>query len=138
MSIRKLAKLFQCSKSAIIQIINKFGNHYTLEDLPKSRRRKGPADPKIEENVVNHLTSDKFMSVHEIAKKIWCQCRNITKYQKKERHKDLQETKNTKTRSGKFYKFLNEEKNRILMDDKTYVKMNTSTPPGPQFYNAIK
>ena len=66
--VRKLAKLFKCSKSAVFQIINKFGNHYKLEGLPKSRRRKGPADPKTEENVVKHLTSEKCMSVREIAK----------------------------------------------------------------------
>mgnify|MGYP005985300037 FL=1 len=59
---------------------NKFGNHYTLENLPKSRRRKGPADPKTEENVV---TLEKFMSMRKIAKKFGVSVRTVQNVKKR-------------------------------------------------------
>mgnify|MGYP005984040959 FL=1 len=64
--------------------------------------------------------------------------RNSIKKQRIPKRSEEQQIR-AKKRSGKLYKLLNEEKNRcILMDDETDVKMNTSTLPGPQFYNVIK
>lgn len=45
-SLQKIANMYNCSKTAVFKIITKFGQHHTLEDLPKSKRRSGPAKGK--------------------------------------------------------------------------------------------
>lgn len=40
LSYRRLAKKFNCSKTGVEKIIRKFGEHCTLENLPKNRSKK--------------------------------------------------------------------------------------------------
>lgn len=70
LSYGELAKIGKCSKSAVFKIIKKYGEECTVADLPKSRRRSGPADPAIDEKGVKLLTSEQSYSVREIARKL--------------------------------------------------------------------
>ena len=68
-SMRKIAKSVKCSVSGVRKVIIKFGNHYTIENLPSNRRRSGPADPIKEAKVVHLLSANKSMTVRLCAKK---------------------------------------------------------------------
>lgn len=68
-SYRKVARIFKCSKSEVCKIIKKFGEHHTLEDLPKTGRKKDPVNPEIDRSVIDALKSVKPLSVRAIAKK---------------------------------------------------------------------
>lgn len=147
-SLRKIVNKFQCSKSAVFQIIKKFGEHHTLEDLPKSRRRSGSANPHIDEKAVCSLKSKNYMSFREIAKKVGVSVgtiqnkikRNNTRTYKKQKmpKRSVEQQTRAKKRCGVLYNILLTNKSRcILMDDETYVKFDTNTLPGPQYYNAV-
>lgn len=147
-TLRKLAKSVNCSKSAVYQIIKKFGEHNTIDDLPKSRRRKGPVCKKTEESVVKYLNSGKSLSVREIAKKVKISVGSVQNIKKRNNIKTFKKQKipkrsaaqqdRAKKRSRRLYKILVSKSNCcILMDDETYVKMDSQTLPGPQFYNAV-
>lgn len=147
LSFRELAKSVNCSKSAVFKIVKKFGETCSLEDQPKSGRKKGASDQKKELAAVRLLKSHKPCSVREIAKKLDISVgtvqnikkRNNIKTYKKQRapkRTDSQKT-SSKIRSRNLYDVLLQKPNRcILMDDETYVKLDTSTLPGPQFFNA--
>ena len=82
-SLRQTAKMYKYSKSTMYQIIKKFGEHHTLEDLPKSRHGSGPENPQVDENVMRLLKSLNYLSVREIAKKVGVSVgtvQNIKKY----------------------------------------------------------
>lgn len=147
-SLRKIANEVKCSKSAVFQIIKKFGEHHTLDNLPKSRRRTDPANPNVEEKVVRLLKAKKYMSVREIAKKEGISVgtvqnikkRNIVRTYKKQKmpKRSAEQQIRSKKRCRNLYDILLQNKSRfILMDDETYVKFDTSTLPGPQYYNAV-
>lgn len=147
-SLREIAKSIGCSKDGARKIIKKYGEHCVLTDLPKSHRRSGPADPKKEEKVLHLLKSNKSMSVRLIAKKSGLCAATIQKIKKRHNMKTYKkqktpkrsqdQQKRAKIRSGKLYSKILENPDRcILMDDETYVKMDTSTLPGPQYYTAV-
>lgn len=149
LSYAKLAKIAKCSKSAVFKIIKKFGEECTVADLPKSRRRSGPADPSIDEKGVKLLTCGRCYSVREISRKLRVSVGTVQNIKKRNNIKTYKKQKSpkrsadqrvrAKKRSGKLYKQLLQGKNRcILMDDETYVKFDTNTLPGPQYYNARK
>lgn len=64
---------------------------------------------------------------------------HLRTYKKQKRPKRSEEqAARAKTRSGRLYKILVENPNRcILMDDETYIKMDTRVLPGPQFYTKM-
>lgn len=146
-SYRKVARIFKCSKSEVCKILKKFGEHHTLEDLPKTGRKKGPVNPEIDRSVIDALKSVKPLSVRAIAKKFKISVgtvQNIKKRNNIKTYKKQQMPKRTEAqqeravkRSRKLYPLLPSVKNGcLLMDDETYVKMDTVTLPGPQYYNA--
>ena len=67
LSCRNIAKLVKRSKSTVYQIIRKFGEYDSLEDLPRSKTRKGAAIPQIEQKCVKLLLSNECDSVRKIA-----------------------------------------------------------------------
>lgn len=68
-SYKKIAKSVNCSISGVRKVILKFGDNFTIDNLPKSRRRSGPANPQKEAKVVQLLSKNKSMSVRKVAKK---------------------------------------------------------------------
>lgn len=148
LSCRNIAKLVKKSKSAVYQIIRKYGEHHTLGDLPRSRTRSGAANPQIEKKCVKLLLSDESDSVRQIAKKLKVSVgtvqnikrRNNIKTYKKQKvpKRSAEQHERAKERCRTLDPILRKRSNCcILMDDETYCKLDTTTLPGPQFFNAI-
>ena len=68
-SFRTIAKQVKVSTDSVRRIINKFGEHHSLNDLPKSGRKKGPSNKKLEQKVVSLYKTKKGLSVRDAAKK---------------------------------------------------------------------
>lgn len=148
-SYRKLAKRYKVSPNAVKNIIIKFGNTCSLKDMPKSGRKKGPNNAKLESKILILINKNKSMSVRDLAKKGGTsasmiqrvkQRHNLKTYKKQKIPKRSEkQVKVGKTRLRKLYDRLNQERVEcILMDDETYVKMDSKTLPGPQFYTKEK
>lgn len=147
LSYRRLAKKFNCSKTGVEKIIRKFGEHCTLENLPKNRSKKGAVNSKKEQIVLNLLMNKKTVSVREIARKARVsvgtvqniKSRHGIKTYKKQKipKRSVSQQLRAKNRAKKLYKILLEKKLKcLMMDDETYIKMDLSTLPGLQYYNA--
>lgn len=147
-SLRQLAKMHNVSPNGAKKVIIKFGEHNTLQDLPGRGRKKGAANPKLEKKIVELFSKNKSISVRDVARKVGVSNANVQKTKERlnmKTHKKQKAPKRSqaqhqraKARSGKLYKHLCANSERcILMDDETYVKMDTSTLPGPQYYTAV-
>jgi len=147
-SLRQLAKMYKVSVNGAKKIIIKFGEHHTLQDMPGRGRKKGAANLKSEAKIVKLLTNNKSISVRDVAKKVGVSIANVQKTKERHNMKTYKKQKapkrsqaqftRAKNRAGKLYKLLCANPDRcILMDDETYVKMDTRTLPGPQFYTAV-
>ncbi|KAF2906174.1 hypothetical protein ILUMI_00012, partial [Ignelater luminosus] len=102
--------------------------HNTLEDKPKPGREKGSANPEVDKKIVTLLKKNCSMSTREIAKKV----------HKKPKRTEMQ-LKQAKTRARKLYEyFVENPEQSVLMDDETYMKMDTRTLPVLQFYTATE
>lgn len=148
-SYRQLAKRYKVSVNAVKNIIVKYGDTCSIKDLPKSGRKKGAKDVKVEKNVLTLIDKNKSMSVRDLAKKARTSVsmiqrikgRNNMKTYKKQKipKKSERQVKVGKTRLRKLYERLcRDSVECILMDDETYVKMDSRTLPGPQFYTKVK
>lgn len=147
-SMHKIAKKVGCSESGVQKIIKKFGEHCKLEDMPQIRRRSGPYNPKKEVQTVNLIQHHKSMSVRQIARKVGVSVgtvqnikrrNNLKTYIKRKIPKRSQKQNSiAKTRAGRLYKILIQKSRCILMDDETYVKMDTRTIPNRQYYTVLK
>ncbi|KMQ82498.1 transposase, partial [Lasius niger] len=148
LSYALIAKSVGVSKTSVYQIIKKFGEHGSVADLPKSGRKKGSWDQKKERKIESLLLANSKCSVRDIAKKVGvsvgtvqntkkrCSIRTYKKQKIPKRSEEQQSR--AKKRALKLYKFLCKEKGKcILLDDETYVKMDTTTLPGPQYYHAV-
>lgn len=148
LSCRDIARIVKRSKSAVYQIIRKFGEHHTVADLPRFRTRRGATKPRTEKKCVKLLLSEESFSVRRIAKKLRISVgsvqnikrrNNIKTYRKQKMPKRSAEQENrARDRCRKLDIILRKQSNRcILMDDETYCKLDTTTLAGPQFFNAI-
>lgn len=149
LSYRKLAKKYECSKSGVQHLITKFGEHATVYNLRRQNVKKGTTDPAKEQKVIQLLKAKKNHSVRYISRKGKVSVgtvqnikkRNNIKTYKKQRipKRSAAQQERARIRANKLYKTLvKKNKQCVLMDDETYVKMDLSTLPGPQFYNAVK
>lgn len=148
-SYYKLAEFFKCTKSAVAKIIRKYQDEGSVKDIKRTSFRSGPANRKKEIKVIQLLKQERHLSVREIARKARVSIgtvqnvkkRNNIKAYKKQKipKRSAAQQQRAKTRSRKLYNvLLKNRKTCIIMDDETYVKMDLSTLPGPQFYNAVK
>lgn len=114
--------------------------------LPKTGRKKGPRDQNIDEKVLALIHKHNTMSVRELAKK--ARSMSMVKKKKKQRHKtykkqkvpkkSLRQVEVGKTRVRKLYdRLLNDAVQCVIMDE-TYVKLDSKTLPGPEFYTKVK
>lgn len=147
-TMNNLAKRFGIHPGTVKSIINKFGEHYTFDDLPRRGRKPGPADPNLDRKIVNLINRKKSMSIRDLAKKAGTTVgmvqrikkrNNLKTYKKQKTSKQSAEQKSrAKTRARKLYnRFLEQPYSCILMDDETYVKEDSRTLPGPQFYTKV-
>lgn len=148
-SYRKLAKRYNISPNSVKNIIIKFGNTCNVENLPKCGRKKGPANLKLEAKILALMNKNKSMSVRDLAKRASTSVgmiqrvkhrHNLKTYKKQKQPKKSEKQVQTgKTRLRKLYdRFNRENVECIVMDDETYVKMDSRTLPGPQFYTKEK
>lgn len=146
-SMNEVAKRFGIHPASVKSIIHKFGEHYTFDDLPGRGRKPGPSDPNLDRKVINLINRNRSMSIRDLAKKAGTSIgmvqrikkrNNLKTYKKQKVSKQTAEQKSrAKTRARKLYhRILQKPDACILMDDETYVKEDSSTLPGPQFYTA--
>lgn len=97
--------------------------------------------------MIQLLKQERHLSVREIARKARVSIgtvqnvkRNNIKAYKKQKipKRSAAQQQQAKTRSRKLYNVLLKNGKTCIMDDETYVKMDLSTLPGPQFYNSVK
>lgn len=67
-SYRCIAKRMNVSPNAVKNIIIKFGEHATLDDLPNRGRKKGPTNKKLDLKICRLNKENRSMSVRDLAK----------------------------------------------------------------------
>jgi transposase len=145
LSLRKLAKQEGVSVKAVRTAIRKFGEENSFLDLPKTGRKRGPVCPKLDKKIQEVFTTKPSASVRDVAKKVGTSISNVVRakgrlglktYRKQRKPKrSPQQAASVKPRARKLYdSILSKNKNCIIMDDETYVKLDYKTLPGPQFY----
>ena len=119
-----------------------------MKDQSRIGRPKGPANKKLEKKVVSIIKKNKSISIRDIAKKAGTSHVMVVKIKKKNSIRTFKKQKAPKrTRQQtlksislvrKLYelKFAN-QKECIVLDDETYVKMDFCTLAGPQFYSIV-
>ena len=68
-SFRQLAKRFKVSDKSVKNIVTRYGEHCVLSDLPKSGRKKGARDPKLERRLVELIMRNPTTSIRDLASK---------------------------------------------------------------------
>ncbi|KAF2893866.1 hypothetical protein ILUMI_12307 [Ignelater luminosus] len=86
------------------------------------RNRRDQVNARAKKNVVKLLESSKCMSVRKVAKKEVVSVSTVQNIKKKEQHTDLQKAENARKIQTRC----------VLMDDERYIRMDSSTLPGPQ------
>lgn len=141
----QIAKRVNVHPASVKRIIEKFGKECSLKDLPRSGRKPGSSNPDLDQKVVDYIQRNKSASTRDLAKKFRTSIgmiqrikrRNDLKtYKKQKVPKQTPEQKSrAKTRARKLYSCILDNVDQcILMDDETYVKEDSRTLPGPQFY----
>lgn len=149
MTMRKIAEKEGVSLKAVYSTIKRFGMNHTFKDLPGRGRKRGPLHPNLDKKICEQFARNKGISIRDCAKK--CQTslamvqrakeRNmLVTYKKQKQPKRTKTQESTaKTRARKLYdNILTKNKQCIIMDDETYVKLDYKTLPGPQFYTVTK
>lgn len=124
-SLRQLAKMYNVSPNGAKKVIIKFGEHYTLQDLPGRGRKKGAANSKLEKKIVELLEKNKSISIRDVAKKVEVSNANVQKTKERfnmKTHKKQKAPKRSqaqqeraKTRSGKLFKYLCTNPERCIL-----------------------
>lgn len=141
----QIAKRFKVHHTSVKNVIHKYGEELSLKDLPRTGRKPGPSEPKLDDKVVAYIRRHRSASTRDLAKKFKTsigmiqriKVRNSLKTYKKQKvpKKSLEQQSRAKTRARKLYeRILGNFGKCILMDDETYVKKDSRTLPGPQFY----
>lgn len=68
-TFNQIAKRVGVAPASVKAIIEKFGMHHTLTDLPRSGRKPGASDPKLDKYVVKLINQNKSISMRDLAKK---------------------------------------------------------------------
>lgn len=145
LTYRKLAKLEGVSVCAVFNAINKYAQDLTFHDKPKSGRKPGSTNKKLEQKICKEYSKKKEASVRDIARKLGTsigtvqrtkQKFNLKTYRKQRQPKrSAKQASTVKTRVRKLYEaHFAGKKTCCIMDDETYVKLDYRTLPGPQFY----
>lgn len=113
LTIRKLAKKYNVSPAGVHKLINKFGTTVTLEDLPKSGRKRGPSDPELQRRVVQMFNRKPTLSIWDAARKaktsvgmiqrIKKRCNLKTYKKQKQPKRDEKQTVAVRKRTRKLY-----------------------------------
>lgn len=130
-TMRKLAKKYKFSPAGIHKLIIKFGNTFSLEDMPKSGRKQGPWDLALQKKVVRMFLQNPTLSVRDAAKKaktspsmihrIKKRCNLKTYKKQKQPKRDEKQVVSVRKRTRKLYDHvLTKKKQCIIMDDETY------------------
>lgn len=148
-SSRKIAKFFDVSPTTVLNTIKKWKETSSVTDKVPSNRPKGPKNPRLEKKVLKTIKSDRSISLRKLAKKHGCsvhfiqnvKARNHIKSFKKQKvpKKAIEQKQRARIRSGRLYRFMLENKERcIIMDDETYVYLDTQRNLHTQFYMAAE
>lgn len=148
-SMRKLAKEEGVSFCAVQNTIKRFGQYYSLEDLPGRGKKPGATRQDLEKKIVQQFAKKKGISVRDCAKKCGTsigmvqrakQRNSLKTYRKQKQPKRSSiQSASVKTRARKLYdQILSKKDQCIIMDDETYVKFDYKTLPGAQYYTVKK
>lgn len=144
-SLRQIAKEEGVSLHAVQNAIERFGEHYTLKDLPGRGRKRGAFNPQLDKKICQQFIKKKELSVRDCAKKCGTSTSIVQRAKERNGLKTFKKQKqpkrskiqaaSVKTRCRKLYdQILCKNKHCVIMDDETYVKFDYKTLPGPQFY----
>lgn len=145
LSLKKLAKEANVGIKAVRVAIKKYGEEVSFEDLPRSGRKKGSANPKLDTKIKQAFAAKKGISVRDLAKKLGTSKSNVDRakgrlmlktYKKQKQPKrTTKQAASVQPRARKLYDTMfTGNSHCILMDDETYVKLDYKTLPGPQYY----
>ena len=140
--MRKLAKRFGIHHASVNTIINKFGEHYSLDELLGRGRNPGSSNTKLDQKVVSLIMKNKSMSIRDLTKKSRNECRNDPAYQEAKSPEDLQEAENLETKCRTEEASSNKGPEIVFASFAVsgcmpYVKEDSKTLPGPQYFTAV-
>ena len=144
-TLKSLAKSFNVSISCVKKTIDRFGQHYSIDDLPGRGRKPGTSDPDLEKRICNVYRQHPESSVRDVAKKLGCsvgmvqrtkQRKSLKTFKKRAVPKRTEKQEQTiKTNARKLYqRICRNETECVIMDDETYVKFDYGQMPGHEYY----
>jgi hypothetical protein len=144
----KLAKRHKESQSAVVETIKRFGEHFTIKDLPGRGRKRGPSDPELDKKICSLFAKNRSVSIRDAAKNLGCTSsmvklikgrHGLDSYRKgKVSKRSIEQEGRARSRVKLLTRKLRNFQGCIKMDDKTYVKLDYRSLPGTQFYSARK
>ena len=145
----KIAKSLGVSKSTVGDVLKKFKETLSIERKVGSGRKKGPVDKQLHRKIVRSFKVNPGLSDRDRAKRYGTSSKLIWKSRLRSGmhsyHAIRQPNRNDKQnmvatkRARKLYdNILTKFNGCILMDDETYVKVDTNQIPGQKFYVASK
>ncbi|XP_047993581.1 uncharacterized protein LOC125240438 [Leguminivora glycinivorella] len=148
-SMRMIAKIEKVSRSAVFNAIKKYGQDLSFKDKPKSGRKIGSHNRNLDSKICRKIKTSPNASIRDVAKK--CKTtvgmvqrakkrNNLRTYRKQRKPKRSQkQAASVKTRLRKLYDtVLTKNEQCIIQDDETYVKLDYSVLPGPQYFTVRK
>ncbi|XP_065091905.1 uncharacterized protein LOC135712777 [Ochlerotatus camptorhynchus] len=95
-TMRKLANRVGIHHASVKSIINKFREHYSLDELPGRGRKPGSSNPKLNQKVVSLIRKNKSMSIRDLAKKAGTSVGTIQRIKKRNNLKTYKKQKISK------------------------------------------
>lgn len=142
-----IAKELKLSKSTVNKVINRYKQSLSVDRKPGSGGKPGSRDKKLDLKVMKSLTNNPGLSIRDQGKKFGTSASNIVNIRLRNGHRSYRAIKKpnrtdkqeleAKKRARKLYDdVLTKFDGCILMDDETYVKMDSKQLPGQKFYSA--
>lgn len=144
LSSAQVSKSLKVSIRTVQRVKKSWNDSQSVRRKTGSGKNLGASDINLDRTIVRTIKGKRSTSIRDIAKKVGTSTSMVQRAKKRnglrtyKKQKNAKKTENQlktiKTRLRKLYNILLEKKTCIVMDDETYVKMDFSTLPGPQYY----
>lgn len=144
-SISSIAKSLKMPKTTVWAIIKRYKETSTIDRASGSGGEHNQANRKLRQKILRSVKANPGLSDNDRAKKFSCSATNVRKCRLRAGFKSYHAIKypnrsdkqnmNAKKRARKLYDtVLTKFNGCIIMDDETYVKLDTKQLPGKKFY----
>lgn len=139
-----VAKSLGMPISTVNKVIKRYKESLTIERSPGSGAKSGPRDKNLSKRVMKSIINNPGLSIRDQAKIFKTSVFNVWKIRSRHGYKSFRaikrpnrthgQNKKAKTRARLLYdNILTRPNGCILMDDETYVKMDSKQLPGQKF-----